>query len=114
MKSRMVISMAAPRSGYVPELSFRLDTRSLEDWPPFLDLGLVEGGEAPRRLLLARGHIEPEIGEFLLHLGIGEGLDHCSVQLRNNLARRAFRCEEGEPAGDVEARQPRFVGAGNA
>src|SRR3954464_1133560 len=102
MKSRMVISMAAPRSGCVPELSFRLDTRSLEDWPPFLDLGLVEGGEAPRRLLLARGHIEPEIGEFLLPLGIGERLDHRGVELGDHLARRALRREEGEPAGDVE------------
>src|SRR5215813_4335376 len=35
--------------------SFRLNIRCLNDRPPFLDLGLVEGGEALRGLLLARG-----------------------------------------------------------
>ena len=37
--------------------SFQLDVRRLDDRPPFLDFGLVEGGEALRRLLLARSYV---------------------------------------------------------
>src|SRR5688572_3412807 len=34
--------------------SLRANVGGLDDWPPFLDLSLVEGGEPLRSLLLAR------------------------------------------------------------
>jgi hypothetical protein len=40
---------------------FRLDACGLDDWPPFLDLRLVESAERIRRLPLARENLLPEL-----------------------------------------------------
>jgi hypothetical protein len=42
---------------------FHLDARLLEDRPPSLDLGLVEGAERLRRLLLARRDLHAKVRE---------------------------------------------------
>src|SRR5262249_4828935 len=47
-------------------LCLRADTGRFDDRPPFLDFALLEGGQPFRRLLLARGNVEAEIGEALL------------------------------------------------
>src|SRR5262245_51493081 len=52
--------------------SLRLDAGGLDPRPPLLDLGLVEGGERTRRLLLAREKLVSETGESRTHRRIGE------------------------------------------
>src|SRR3981189_1844551 len=47
--------------------SFAFDIGGLDDRPPFLDLGLVGGGERLGRLLLRRRDILAELHEPLLH-----------------------------------------------
>src|SRR6185503_20679640 len=93
----------AKKSGSDPEL-FGLDAGGLDHWPPFLDLGLVERGEALGGLQLARGDIESEVGEASAHRWIGERLDHRVVQLRDRFLRRALGREQPEPARDVNPR----------
>src|SRR4051812_15813976 len=51
---------------------FDLDLGLADDRPPLLGLGLVECGEALGRLQLARGDVEPEVGEALLDGRLGE------------------------------------------
>src|SRR5262245_49638211 len=59
---------------------FVLDVRSLDDWPPLLDLGLVVGAEGFRCLLIARRHLVALVGEPLLHGGIGQRLRHRGIE----------------------------------
>src|SRR3954469_16071423 len=53
-------SPAIGSPNYTPRL-FHLDVGGLDDRPPLLGLGLVEGGEALGRLQLARGDVEAKI-----------------------------------------------------
>src|SRR5689334_15936199 len=73
--------------------SFNLDVGGLDDRPPLLGLGLVEGGEALGRLQLARGDVEAKVGESLLHVGKREGRLHGAIQLGDRFLRRALRRE---------------------
>src|SRR5262245_4349028 len=57
--------MRAPRG------LFRLDARLLEDRPPSLDFGLVEGAECLRRLLLARRDFHAKARELRTHYRVG-------------------------------------------
>jgi hypothetical protein len=43
--------------------SFYFDAGRLEDWPPFLDFGLLKGTEHLGRLLVARENFLADIGE---------------------------------------------------
>ena len=70
--------------------SLTLDVGGLDDRPPFVDLGLVEGSERFRRLLLARRNLLPEIGEPRADRRIGERLDHRGVELGDDVLRRAL------------------------
>src|SRR5262245_49444950 len=67
--------------------SLALDVGRLDDRPPLLDFGLVKGGEPVRRLLLARGDVETELGEARAHRRIGEDLHHRAVELCDDLLR---------------------------
>src|SRR5262249_50925965 len=62
----------ARRALECPVQSFRLNIRCLNDRPPFLDLGLVEGGEALRGLLLARGDVQAKLTKTSAPARIGE------------------------------------------
>src|SRR5215831_12501208 len=70
-----------------PVQSFRLNMRCLNDRPPFLDLGLVEGGEALRGLLLARGDVQAKLTKTSAHARIGECLHHRAVEFDDDVAR---------------------------
>jgi hypothetical protein len=48
-------------SGAKPSL--RLDAGRLDDGPPLLDLGLMEGAQGLGRLLLAREYLLAKVGE---------------------------------------------------
>src|SRR2546422_94000 len=61
-------SLVRPRAGRRALL--RLDVRRLDDRPPLLDFGLVEGAERLRRPLPGRENLLPEIGKPRTHRGI--------------------------------------------
>src|SRR6516162_868513 len=52
--------------------SLPLDPSRLDDGPPLLDVGLLQGAERFRGLLVARKELLPEIGEPLSHRRIGQ------------------------------------------
>jgi hypothetical protein len=54
----------------------RFDARSLEDRPPFFDLGLLLGGERFGRLLLARWNVLTLIGKSLPYGWVGQSSLH--------------------------------------
>src|SRR2546421_445932 len=70
--------------------SFRLEVCGLDDGPPLLDLGLLEGGERLRRLLLARRYVQAHVGDTLADAGIGERVDGRRVELGNGVLGRAL------------------------
>src|SRR3954471_21810876 len=74
--------------------SFGLDVGALDDRPPFLDLGLVEGGEPVGALLLRRRDLLPQIGEPLAHGRISQRILGGGAELGDRLRGRAFRHPE--------------------
>ena len=64
----------------IPDL-FALDLSSLEDRPPFLDLGLVEGSQPLRRLLVAWHNLIAQVYMPLAGHRIGQSLDDRPVGL---------------------------------
>ena len=92
-----------------------LDAGRLDDRPPLLDLGLVEGGERLRRQLLARGR-SPARGRRASGAIAGVGqrcLTDRVVELGDDLLRRALGRPQGVPEGEIEAGQPGLVGGRN-
>src|SRR6516225_3402804 len=69
---------------------FHLDARSLDDRPPFLGLGLVEGMKRFRGLLVARKYLLADVGEPLAYRRVGERGNHRGVELCDDLLRRAL------------------------
>src|SRR6516164_5905683 len=69
---------------------FRLDARSLDDRPPFLGLGLVEGMKRFRGLLGARKYRLADVGQPLAYRRVGEPGNHLAVELCYDLLRRAL------------------------
>ena len=88
--------------GRVPSHS-RLDIRRLDDRPPFLDFGLVKGGERLGRLLLARRYLLADIGQSLAHFRIGERIHYSGVELRNDVLRRALGREKSKPSRNMKS-----------
>src|SRR5262249_31952615 len=86
--------------------SFRLDVRGLETRPPFLDLGLLLGGERFRRLLLARWNVLTLIGKTLPHGCIGQRSLHRRIEPRDGLPGRSFRDPESVPKRGVKPGDP--------
>ena len=76
---------------------FGLDAGGLDHRPPFLDLGLVERGEAFGGLQLARGDVEPEIGEARAHRGSASAW---------TIAAFSFEISFGVPLGAKNPNQP--------
>src|SRR5271168_3442861 len=77
--------------------SFRLDPQLLDDRPPFLGIGLLQGGEHLRRLSLSRKNLQPEIDEPRAHSRVGR--HSCRIELTDDVLRRAPGREKPEPAG---------------
>src|SRR5262245_843881 len=89
--------------------SLALDVRRLDDRPPLLDFGLLEGGQRLRRLLLARRHFEPEFGKAPTHGRIGQGLHDRRVEPVYDILRRALGHPESIPKRGVKTLQPGLV-----
>src|ERR1043166_1301784 len=88
---------------------FRLDVGRLDDGPPFLDFGPLKGAERLGRLLLARWNFLSEISKALAHCWIGQGVDHRSVELGDNLLGRVLGCPKSVPDRKMEACHPSSV-----
>jgi hypothetical protein len=56
-------------------LIFGANTAEAEKRPPFLGIGLLQGGKRLRRLLLARKDLNPELGEPESYRRFGQCLD---------------------------------------
>src|SRR5205807_4074047 len=56
------------------EFSLPSDAGGFDDRPPLVHFGILRRGEAFRRLLVARGDVEAELGETRLHRRIGQRL----------------------------------------
>src|SRR5258706_4353588 len=87
---------------------FHLDVGGLDDRRPFLDLGLVESRKPFRRLLLARGDVEPEVREARAHERIGERLHQRGVEPGDDFLRQPPRAEQAEPSRSVETGDAAF------
>src|SRR5262249_30899287 len=66
------------------------DAGRLDDRPPLFGLGLVEGGERFRGLLVPREYLLADVGEPLAYRRVGERLDHRGVDLSHDLLRRVL------------------------
>src|SRR5215813_1148002 len=95
-------SQAVPRRSEVA-FSLGLDVRGLDDRPPFLDLGLVMSEQCFRRLSVTRGNVLAEVGEALLHEGVGQAFDHRSIEPDNAVLRCVFGDPEPVPERNVES-----------
>src|SRR5262245_36020633 len=100
--------------GIDPRLaSFSLDVRGLDDRPPLLDLGFVERGKPLRRLLLARGDIEPKLREAGPQRRLSERLHHRAVELGDDVFWRPLWREKPEPSRHVESGHAALIGGRN-
>jgi hypothetical protein len=70
--------------------SLRLDASCLDDRPPLLDFGVLQGGERLRRLLLARRKLKPKIGEAGTHKRIGHRIHSSGIELGDDIIRGAL------------------------
>src|SRR5690242_3268989 len=93
--------------------SVALDVRSLDDRPPFLDVGLLPSCEGVRRLLLDRKNLLPNIGQSLAYLRIAQRFNDGGIELRDDVLRGMCRHPEAVPKRHVEPRYSRLVDGGN-
>src|SRR5262252_847093 len=75
------------------------DICRLDDWPPFLDLGLLQGPKRLRRLLLGRRHLEAEVGHAGPHHRIGHRDHGGFIEFADDILRRALRHPQAVPDG---------------
>src|SRR6202030_886537 len=85
------------------------DPGRLDDRPPFLDLGLLKRAEGFGRLLVARGNLLAEIGKARAQAWIGQGCHGRSIELGDDVLRRALRHPKTMPQRSVKSRQSRLV-----
>src|SRR5450830_572063 len=84
-------STPSSRPGSPPSHALvHFDVGGLDHRPPFFYFGLLMGGECFRRLLGARRNFQAYLGQPLAHRRVGQRLDHRSVELGDDVFRRAF------------------------
>src|SRR5262249_29796562 len=86
-------------------LFLALDAGILDDFGPFDDVGLDDGGELRGG---AGNGIESELSKFFAHVRLCCDPRNLLMQLAQNGRWRAGRREEGEPRGRLEIRVTRF------
>src|SRR5262245_56032728 len=84
--------------------SLRLDAGSVDDRPPFLDFGLVQGAERFGCLLIARKDFLRKISKARTHVWICQRVDDRGVEIADNLLRRTLRHPHSMPDVKIEAR----------
>src|SRR5215831_5311501 len=78
-------SLGTPSDYWLRAWLLRLDARRLDDRPPFLGLGLVEGVKRFRSLLVAWKYLLADVGEPLAYRRIGERGGDRGVELYDDL-----------------------------
>src|SRR6516165_1336275 len=92
--------------------SFCSDVRRPDDWPPFLDLGFLLGGERLWRLLLARPRALADIDEAPAHGRIGQSFHQRGMKRGDHILRRALGGPQTVPEGRIEPRHACLVECG--
>src|SRR5262249_59415654 len=101
-----ILPLPLPASLCLPELfflSFSLDVRRSDDRPPLLDLGLLEGAERRRRLLLCRRNLLSHLDQPLAQHGIGQGRHRGGIESVDESLGRAGGGEQSVPERGGEA-----------
>src|SRR5262249_60894028 len=88
------------------DTSFRLDAGRLDDRPPFLGLGLVEGMKRFRGLLVACEYLLTDVGKPLAYRRVGERCTHRAVELRDDVGGRTPGGPPPRPRWKVEPSRP--------
>jgi hypothetical protein len=88
-----------------PATSLCFDPQFLDDRPPFLNIGLLLGAEAFRRLLGARKEI-PKIGKPRMHRRIAQCFHGRRAEFADDVLRRAPGGEKTQPSGVVKRGSP--------
>jgi hypothetical protein len=65
--------------------SIPFDARRLDNRPPSLDLGPLNGAKCHRRLLFARRNLLAQIGELDAHFWIGQGVRDGAIDLADDV-----------------------------
>src|SRR6266849_1769261 len=92
-----------------PKVLFGFDARRLDDRPPLLDVGFLQRTEGFGCLLLARRNLILYIGEPLTHRRVCEGIHDGSIELGDDVLRRALWRKNRKPLRTVEPGQSRLV-----
>src|ERR1700730_310156 len=82
--------------------SLRPDVRRLDDRPPAFALGLLQIAQGFGRLLIDRRDLNAEFRKTLPHQRIEQHLRHGSVELGDDVLRRALRHPEPVPERSKE------------
>src|SRR5580700_223162 len=82
----------------------QLDAGRLDDRPPFLDFSLLVSGKRFGRLLVARENLHPEFAQPCAYRWVGQSTHDSRIKLRCDILRRALRCPQAEPEGNVKSR----------
>src|SRR6516164_4832949 len=81
------------------ELSFALDVRGLDDGPPFLGIGFLQGAQGLRSPSFGRKNLASEIDDPRSHRWIGQRPRNGCVETANYLIRCALGREKSNPTG---------------
>src|SRR5215510_4582033 len=85
------------------------DVGGLDQWPPFLDLGLVVCGERLGGLLLGWRDFLAKTDEALAHSRIGERRHGGGGKFRNDVAWRTLGHPQAIPGRNVHARRAGLI-----
>src|SRR5262249_56317150 len=86
--------------------SFRLDTRGLNDWQHFNDLGPLHGAERLWRLLLAGRNLLDDFGEPLTDPRTGQSSNNGGIKFGHNFLRRSFGYPKPLPDRNINPGSP--------
>src|SRR5262245_23978770 len=89
-------------SQMIDRSSLRLDVGSLDDRPPFVDFGLLLGGERLRRLMATRPTALTDFVHALLHGRVGQRFHHHGMELGDHILGRALGRPEAVPERGVK------------
>src|ERR1700687_1797452 len=103
MKTVLPLISIATKPPGSPSLRLHAHAGGLDDRPPFVDLRLLERGQAFRRLLRARRDVEAQIRKPLPQRRIGQRFHGGGVEFGNDVLWRPPRRPESEPARHIKS-----------
>jgi hypothetical protein len=85
--------------------SLRLDAGGLDDRPPLLDVGFLQGAECLGRKFFARRNFHSLRADALARDRLRQGIHDRGIELGYDVLRRSLRGERRKPNRKMEARQ---------